>query len=133
MKVRLWHILVVVSFMFAGHFTAVAFNLYAKTPLFVDGPLHFLGGVLLGMIWLFILDIIEEPITSNLLFAASIIGFALFGSVLWEVFEFTLSHAYPTLAWKYRLLSFSVDDLLSDVLLGFSGGAVVAIYSLKTK
>lgn len=101
-------------------------------------PLHFLGGMLVGLIWLgassysFLKERLGSP--SKFFVSLSVVGAALAGSFFWEIFEFGIWKLFPALAEPLRLYSFTVSDLLSDMAFGLLGGFLVAIiFYLKEK
>lgn len=137
MRIKLLHIIIVVIVMTIMHVLAVIFDLYEKTVWIVDGPLHFAGGVVLGMFWLWLLQTLYRNTSESLslfLVAVSITGFALFGSFVWELFEFSFWKLLPEYATNFKLYSSSSTDLISDLGFGFIGGTVVSfIYYFNSR
>jgi len=138
MRIKLFHIAGVVVIITLVHFLAVSFKLYEQTVWIVDGPLHLVSGVVLGMVWLLALQVFSSrnilELSSPFLVATSIAGFALFGSFIWELFEFSFWKLLPEYATAYKLYSPTPTDLLSDISFGFIGGVIMGtIYYFKKK
>lgn len=114
----------ILSVMIAVHFMAIETGLY-NGNVWVDIPLHFLGGVLLGIVWLVILQKTQYGAVLPLRVCGTI-GFALFGSFIWETLEWSVSALLPSFAYAYKFYSYTVSDVLSDMVFGLAGGCVVA-------
>lgn len=132
-NIRFRFVLLFLGIVSAGHFAAIGAGLY-KGNVWVDMPLHIIGGMLFGVLALWILGhlpkrFIGEP--SSLFVAFSIVAFSLTGSFLWELFEMGFSTYFPTVALSLKMYSFTLSDALSDMLMGIVGGVVVAWYVLK--
>ena len=135
MNIKLYHIILLALLLLAGHATALRVGLYQGT-VWVDMPLHFLGGAFLGISWLWILAKAKgkmgEP--SDFFVGISIVGFSLFGSFVWELFEYGLLVFFTGFSESFKLYSRSVSDAFSDMALGLLGGVVAAlIHSYRNK
>lgn len=134
MSIKFSQIILIVAAMIAIHFVALRVGLYQGT-VWVDMPLHFAGGIVLGMVALWLLQRsnlstkLGSP--SNLALSAIIVSFALLGSFIWEALEFSFWHFLPNLANPLKLYSSRVSDVLSDMIFGLLGGVVMATIFLK--
>ena len=112
------------------HIYAINNGLYAG-DVWIDMPLHFIGGFLAGMVgyWAMNFRLINEKLGElNLLTTCLIlISVSLFGSFIWEIFEFGLLYCCESWARAGRLVSPTVPDLLSDMVLGVSGGILFVV------
>lgn len=131
MTIQLTYIAVLVMITGIGHFAALYAGLY-NGKVWVDIPLHALGGVFLGLIWIWLNqrfaagnDVARQ---SFLAMSISIVEFALAGSFLWELVEFTFWNLLPVPAAQLKIYSASVGDVLSDMVAGVSGGLLVAVF-----
>lgn len=126
MKVRLRHLVLLFLLISLLHF------LFAKQQWYrfygLDLALHFLGGIGFALGWLWLNDLLQRKVDYF-----SVIMFALFGSFIWELYEFSVSSLLPKLAQTAAWYSPSVSDVLSDMFAGLIGGIVVsAILKLKS-
>jgi len=127
MTIRLRHILLVTIAITAAHLAAVTMGWYEKTVWAVDGPLHFLGGALAAMVFLWFTEKnVKEQKGSRWYIFFAILGAALVGSFLWELIEFLMLRSVPTFAIQYKLYSTTPGDLLSDLGFGLAGGLFLA-------
>ena len=104
----------------------VSYEFYLKTWL-VDSAQHFLFGVALGLIWLELAQrkgSIVEPMAT--------IGFVLFVSLAWELFELLLWTWLSNYSGALMLHSPSVEDALTDMIAALIGGTIIA-FQLKPK
>ncbi len=114
----------------AGHFLALKLGMY-EGNVWIDIPLHFFGGVILGTAWLWFMQrqnmqqFFGSP--SGLFVGLSVAAFALFGSFVWELFELAFSTWAEEYAHAVKWYSLSASDALTDMLAGLTGGAVVAV------
>ena len=83
-------------------------------------PMHFLGGVWLGLALLWFLKIKE---ISLMLIFKMILGVLIIG-VLWEIFEIILNN-YTTQS------PFNSLDTISDIFFDLSGGCFAILYFIK--
>lgn len=117
----------------AGHFLAIRLGLY-KGKVWVDMPLHVIGGILFGMIGAWILQALPQRFVgspSPFILIALIGGFSLFGSLLWELYEFAFLSLSPGEAMRLKMYSLSTSDILSDMVMGFLGGTAFAAYFFR--
>jgi len=131
MRIHLFHIIGALAIVTVLHSLAVRFDLYAQMAWLVDGPLHVASGIILGMFWLFALRMFSRTmleLSPAFLVAISIAGFALFGSFVWELLEFSLWKLLPEYAMAYQLFSPTPTDLLSDMGFGFLGGVIMGLF-----
>ena len=132
--IRLRTLIILTVLLTALHLLAIVLGLY-KGRVWVDIPLHIIGGALLGLFWIWALgrpsarESFGSP--SRLFVGLSIAGFALFGSFLWEVWEFLFSIFAPEPALFLKIYSFTVSDVLSDMFFGIVGGLAVVIFFNK--
>lgn len=104
------------------HMLGVVYFWYWKF-LWLDAPMHFLGGLWVGLITLLIASLfIKRPETVkrfNIILLA--VGSAIVVGILWEVFEY---------AFGISLASHSVfiRDTVTDLILDSVGGLVAGIY-----
>lgn len=93
-------------------------------------PMHFLGGVWEGWLFIWFFSLAEMPffrisidnLSLELVFKA--ILFVLLIGVLWEVFEF-----YTQMYAPHN--SFDILDTVSDVFFDLAGGAFAVLYCIK--
>lgn len=116
----------IVAVMITIHFSAIELGLYSG-KVWIDMPLHFLGGVLLGILWLYLSKKIFSSPPSYPLTIFQTGSFALLGSFAWEALELAASKFFPVFALQYKFYSFTVSDVISDMALGLLGGIIVAI------
>lgn len=91
---------------------------------YTDVILHFLSGVGFGLIWLGLDKESKKPLATVL----ACVSFAVFGSVLWEYWEYFGWHITPS---HTRYYIPEMGDTLSDTFFGLIGGLVAAIPRLK--
>ena len=130
--IRLRTLVILTVILTALHLSAIVLGFY-QGRVWVDTPLHIIGGALLGLFWIWAL---ERPSLrqkfgnpSQLFTGFSIIGFSLLGSFLWEVWEFLFSTFAPGPALFLKIYSFTVSDVLSDMFFGIVGGTAVAFWN----
>jgi len=130
---RFWYILVASVVLVVGNFIAVENGWYLGEK-WVDIPLHIIGGLLLGLLWWWILynTNMAKNIGSRLVVIASFLGFASIGNYVWELYEYLswqyLAEALP--AWE--LYSPTVGDVLSDMILATFGALVISLFYIKS-
>lgn len=93
---------------------------------YTDVILHILAGIALGLLWIVINR--KNHASSWLVFCISIISFAVFGSVLWEFWEFAGWWITPSRTQFYLA---TLDDTLLDILCGAIGGLLSAFIALR--
>ncbi len=123
-------IIAVILAMTATHIFAINFGYYSG-DVWIDQPLHFVGGFLAGLTgyWALGFPGIREKFGTLNLFATCVIlaSFSLVASFLWELFEFGLLSCCESWARTGRLISPSVADVLSDMGLGLAGGILFVV------
>jgi len=128
--INLKTIIAIIIAMTIIHIFAIYSGLYTG-DVWIDMPLHFAGGFLAGMMgyWAMGFRAIGEKIGELNLLATSfvLISVSLFGSFLWEIFEFALLNCCESWARAGRLVSPTVPDLLSDMVLGVTGGILFVV------
>ena len=128
--INLKTIIAIIIAMTIIHIFAIYSGLYTG-DVWIDLPLHFAGGFLAGMMgyWALGFRVIGEKFGElNLLATCFIlISVSLFGSFLWELFEFSLLNCCESWARAGRLISPTVPDLLSDMALGVTGGILFVV------
>lgn len=130
--IRLRTIIIFTVLLTALHLSAIFSGLY-QGKVWVDIPLHIIGGMLLGFFWVWVLERssarqrLGSP--SKIFIGFSIISFALWGSFLWEVWEFLFSTFASGPALLLKIYSFTVSDTLSDMFFGIVGGLITALWS----
>lgn len=114
------------------HYIFVRMGLY-RDGIAVDMPQHVAGGAVFAYIALrWIRSHAHENLSKPIIFYI-ILSFAVFSSFLWELLEFVLTDLTPNFAGKYYLHSSTATDLLSDLLFGFFGGLIIALYAISKK
>ena len=120
----------IIAAMTATHIFAINYGYYSG-DVWIDQPLHFVGGVLAALAgyWALGFPAIGRIFGELNRFATGFVlaSFALIGSFLWELFEFGLLICCESWARAGRLISPSVADVLSDMGLGLAGGIVFAL------
>ena len=127
-------------FLFVGalgllHVLAIYFDFY-KGKIWIDIPLHILGGIALGFIWVWILDFRaqnEKEFPGLLLFIFSLFGWVLIFSFAWEAFEFLIRENSPELANAWKIYPPNLADTLSDIAFGLLGGFLSGILSFALR
>lgn len=97
---------------------ALALKLYWYSLMwYFDMPMHFLGGVWVGLLVLFILDTKKARYLSvtNVILGVLLIG------VAWEVYEVVVNNLIAQ-------LPFNTFDTLSDICFDLSGGALTTLW-----
>ena len=93
----------------------------------LDGPMHFAGGFVIGMLALAIhrLEITRShPAQVSLWYHyLFVIGFTVLIAVLWEFHEYILDHTL-TVWMGWPQVQISLRDTMADMLLGLLGGTV---------
>jgi hypothetical protein len=104
---------------------------FYNTYWFTDVILHTISGVAFGFLMLSIIG--KEKISRKLEFFI-LIGFAVFGSYVWEVWEFSGFHIMPGVTEFYTP---ELGDSLGDIACGMLGAILLSILrflkSLKGK
>lgn len=108
-----------IFFIFLLNYLAMKFHWYSSI-WYLDMPMHFLGGVWLGLIfiWFFRLKEIDIKIILEIIFCVLFVG------ILWEYFEYIVN-IYTTQN------NFNILDTTSDILFDLSGGLFSIFYFLR--
>ena len=108
-----------IFFIFFVNYLAMKFYWYSSIWYF-DMPMHFLGGLWLGLaiIWFFK---VKEVSFKSIFYI--ILGVLLIGT-LWEVFEIFIDK-------NITGLSFNTLDTFSDIFFDLAGGSFAILYFLK--
>ncbi len=124
--------------LFGAHFAAGFYSFYWKIS-WIDIPMHFLGGVLAGLIFLWLVEIHPQQfrLPSNFWARALlIVSFGALMGVIWEFAEFT----YDLVAVSHglRLVQQGIFDTIGDLFFDIIGAFTVAtfqklIYNEKDK
>ena len=108
-----------VIFIFIVNYLAMKFYWYSSVWWF-DMPMHFLGGLWLGLafVWFFFNKEFNWKLILKIILGVLLIG------ILWEIFEVILNN-YTT------QLPFNTLDTLSDIFFDLAGGTFAVLYFLK--
>lgn len=102
----------------------VVFNIYKVFPAF-DIPMHFVGGLSIGISAIMLIKIFESKITAPKWFQfVWIVGLAVIAATIWEFAEFGSDYFFQT------VMQPSLADTMLDMFLGLIGGGVAGIYYL---
>ncbi len=100
------------------------FSWYWRIPWF-DMPMHFLGGLWLGLValWWYTRDVV---LTTFRMFTISLLTVLVIG-ILWELFEFSMD--------TFIIISEqnSVFDTITDIIFDIIGGLVAVVYFIFKK
>lgn len=121
-KLLLKHLVYLMFFIFLANFLALKFFWYSLIWYF-DIVMHFLGGVWVGMFFLYVFTRGERQISIKRLFLEVILATLVVG-VLWEFYEYYLSVISGS--------SWDLMDTLSDMFFDFLGGIVAYGYLYKS-
>ena len=114
----------IIIFLFHVIMIAV-FNIYTIFPAF-DIPMHFLGGLSIGVSAIILLNIFKSKITTPKWFLFLwIISLTVMIAVLWEFAEFTADYFFQT------QMQLSLADTMGDLLMGMLGGMTAGIWFIK--
>jgi hypothetical protein len=89
---------------------------------YMDIILHTLSGVMFGLFWLGLTY--KEKIESNFISLLTITMAGVFGSFLWELWEFGGAYILPGIAIAYTP---DLADSLGDIACGMGGAFVLAV------
>jgi len=87
---------------------------------YFDMPMHFLGGLWLGLTFIWILKVKEISLSSII----KISVFVFFVGILWELFEIIINE---TITGD----SFDTLDTISDLSFDLTGGFIAMLYFIK--
>lgn len=120
----------VIVFLFFNWFLGGYFRLYIIWPPY-DIPVHFLGGVSMGITGYMLLKLSEKNnwihISNKLLFLLLIVCYVSFTATVWELYEFLTDHYLGTFNQP------SIADTMGDMFLGLLGGALSGMMLLQRK
>tara|TARA_Y100000310_G_C20465506_1_gene707436 strand:+ start:246 stop:644 length:399 start_codon:yes stop_codon:yes gene_type:complete len=124
-------IIILVAIITILHIVSVVFGLYSKgIPL--DKPQHILAGIVFGLIWIWLLESRKAKLTKPI-FIISTISFAVFGSFLWELFEFAILNLAPSFANNFKIYSPNLAEAITDIVSGLIGGAIIGFWMAYKK
>ena len=133
MKKLIWYVVCMCLVVTLLQIYAVLSGHYDSGVVFIDIIQHILAGIALGMLWIWILW--KKSWSGSLpLLTISIVLFSIFGSFVWEIFEFFASAYLSEASEVLKRWSFHRGDELWDMTSGLIGGTIVAvIYYCKNK
>ncbi len=117
------------------HITAINIGFY-QGKVWIDIPLHIIGGYMLGLIWIWILDfrtLRKKIVPDFFIISVTFIGWVLLFSYFWEYFEFLVREYSPELASTWKLYPPNLSDSLSDLAFGLLGGLIALVYARLTR
>lgn len=108
-----------IVFLLFNWFIGGYFGLYIIWPLY-DIPVHFLGGVSMGITGYMLLKFCEKQnwirLPNKFIFLILIFCYVSLTATLWEFYEFLADHYLETLNQP------SISDTMGDMFLGLMGG-----------
>lgn len=113
----------------AIHLIAIFYNLYWRF-LWMDIPMHFLGGVLVAVVFIWFFERFPGHIDLSRNFLLTIIltlGFVALIGVLWEFNEFVYDLLISSRGWGV-LTSQGTSDMVGDLFFDILGGLCVVIF-----
>jgi|SRR3989338_3468528 len=113
------HLVLLMFFIFLVDFLAKYFYWYSLIWYF-DMIMHFLGGLWVGMFFIYVLSM-KKPLTYGSSSFFRIILCTLIIGILWEIFEF----------FTYNYIgqnSFDISDTLADIFFDLAGGVLAIMY-----
>jgi hypothetical protein len=121
--------LIVLIFVAAFNYLGTHFHLYYIFTLY-DVPMHFLGGVWVGLMALWVLQVFFSKIPHTFIRTFIwVLSVTLFTAVVWEMFEF-----YSGLTFTHMLTPAGLTywaDTTKDICMGLLGGSVAFIFGYK--
>ncbi len=131
MNIRVYHPIIILVLMGVTHFfIAIPFGLYQDGKVWIDKPLHIMGGIVFAMIGLLLIQKRLENVTTFIK-RLSIVNLALLGSFIWELFELGYYTWFNESALRFKFYSPTVKDALLDMLFGIIGGMIIALLVTK--
>ena len=130
MSPKLWHIACILLLMVLVHLAAIPLGLY-RGKVWVDKPLHVLGGIALALFWLWLAGRLwgmSVP-SSAFFWIVTTVSFTALGAFAWELFEFSIAAWFPGKAYGLKLYSPNLKDALFDMLFGVGGGFLLSIFN----
>ena len=128
------HFLVTLLFFIAAIYIVGNLDFLFLEIWWFDIPMHFLGGVFLGLLFLLYFKKYFSNFDREKIFIQIIIilGFVLTIGVGWEIFEFLLEQV--SILKDMDLMRMTVGDTLKDLAMDSLGGIFIAvIYGAKAK
>ena len=104
----------------AGSFIAKKYGLY-YSYFYTDIILHLLSGFGLALLWLWFT---ASQLNKTVVYYSSLVTFPVFGSFIWELWEFW---GWKLTPWLTRDYIPTLSDSLGDITMGLIGGLIVAI------
>jgi hypothetical protein len=106
----------------------IIFDIYTIFPAF-DIPMHFLGGLSIGISAIMLIKIFKSKITTPKWFQFIwIVGLAVIAATVWEFAEFGSDY------FLHTLMQPSLADTMLDMFLGMIGGCVAGgWFAIKQK
>lgn len=119
-----------IVFLFFNLLIGGYFQMYIIWPPY-DIPVHFLGGVSMGITGYMLLKLCEKNnwihISNKLLFLLLIVCYVSLTATVWEFYEFLMDHYLGTFNQP------SIADTMGDMFFGLLGGAFAASFLLRKK
>ena len=104
------------------------FDIY-NTYEWFDIPMHFFGGISIGIAYTLFLKLIENnkliKIENKVLFFIIVVSMIGLTTVLWEFLEFSSDQLFNT------MMQPSLRDTMADLFLGITGGSLSSIITMK--
>ena len=130
MRSVIHYIIILILIILTLHLIGIFANLYEQ-GIQIDIPQHILGGIILGIIWLKVINLQFHFSLQKTVIFISISSFVIFVGFLWEILEFIVWQLFPNFANSFKFYSPTVQDLLSDMISNLIGGLVVAFYAIQ--
>lgn len=121
MTTRMTFFLIAISTLALAQQAAMTFFLYWKY-LWLDMPMHFLGGVCVAL-GFSILPFLRINLPPRMRTLPAYLAFVLFVGILWETFEF--ANGISLVSEKEHLLSDTLIDLILDLCGGYLGYLII--------
>lgn len=113
----------------AGAYIFISYSSCCVGHLWVDIPLHFLGGVFAAIVTVIFYRRNFKSKNKLFIFIAITSGAVLIG-VSWELFEWILDNLVPLFKLPHEP---NLNDTMSDLALDLLGGASIAMFFLRKK
>lgn len=134
-RMRYHHAIAVITLVLFFHLLGML-GLYSWHPY--DIPMHFGGGVAMGVLALAMWDTHVKSVTLNakhalakrLFFTVWIVGFVAIIGIAWEWFEYTLD-AIAEVRYAWGLAQTSLLDTMADFFFDLLGGLLVTVLRRK--
>jgi hypothetical protein len=96
----------------------------------IDGPMHFAGGFVMGMLGLAVSHTASTHSSRRFTFLF-VVSFTALIAVLWEFHEYLLDHTL-TIWMHWPQSQVSLRDTMADLLLGLTGGLLACLTFYKS-